>query len=414
MKSSYTISNFSKQQILIIQKSLNNKDNGIKKSLLEVVKLPKKSKSNVFLNDFYTRLLDFYIPCAANITKLVKDCALNFKNILNNPFLGDAIIEEIKTFEYNTCIEYHYNGLNTILNICAKDENDFKSQENILKELSIRTLTLVSFYNTIENVNISTITYNIYLTNHKKFINKMTKDIAPININTGSTLARGLGDIDLWRKEELLKVSIHELIHCLKFDIQHYPNELLERFYKEFCINSNNCNLFNSPYSCNTVILPNEGYTEMMAQLINMLFHYYHKYNTNIFNYNKFKNLIIIELLWGLIQVNKILKHYKFNNISNFIKNNNNKNNNKTCSNLFSEKTNSFSYFIIRVALYSHFSTLMAFIQNNINFVKIKNENINQFTTLSINAIKSDTFKLLLELVDNIPTSESLRLSILE
>ena len=142
-----------------------------------------------------------------------------------------------------------------------------------------------------------------------------------------------------------------------------------------------------------------------------MLFYYYHKYKTNIFNYNKFKNLIIIELLWGLIQVNKILKHYKFNNISNFIKNNNK---NKICSNLFSEKTNAFSYFIIRVALYSHFSTLMTFIQNNINFVKIKNENINQFTTLSINAIKSDTFKLLLELVDNIPTSESLRLSILE
>ena len=245
MQPSYTISNFSKNQILTLQKYLNNKDNGIKKSLLEVVKLPKKSNTTAFLNDFYLRLLDFYIPCSTNITKLVKYNSLNGKylnNILKNPFIGDAIIKEINTFKYNTCIEYHYNGLNTVLNIYAKDENDFKSQENILKELSIRTLTLVSFYNTIENYNISTITYNIYLTNHKKFINKMTKDIAPVNINTGSTLASGLGAIDLWRKEELLKVSIHELIHCLKFDIKHYPNELLERFYKEFCINSYNCN----------------------------------------------------------------------------------------------------------------------------------------------------------------------------
>ena len=55
------------------------------------------------------------------------------------------------------------------------------------------------------------------------------------------------------RKEELVKVGIHELIHCLRFDIKYYPTDLVKMYYDNFCIEVNNCN-FDDYFNCSNLI----------------------------------------------------------------------------------------------------------------------------------------------------------------
>ena len=72
------------------------------------------------------------------------------------------------------------------------------------------------------------------------------------NINSGSTLPGSF--ITLWRREELHKVLIHELIHYLNIDMYNYQYKFYI-LYKDIKLDNHKCN-------------PNEAYTEFIAILI--------------------------------------------------------------------------------------------------------------------------------------------------
>ena len=78
--------------------------------------------------------------------------------------------------------------------------------------------------------------------------------ISKKEVNSGSCSS---DTINIWRKEEVLKVTLHECIHLLKYDQKNEDNFLKEHYRKRYNITSENMNIF-------------EAYTEIWAELINI------------------------------------------------------------------------------------------------------------------------------------------------
>ena len=129
----------------------------------------------------------------------------------------------------------------------------------------------------------------IYPSNYKKIVPK-TKKLTIDDINSGSTTtyfnSNNNGVICIWRKEEILKVLIHEIIHSFKLD-KHYP-------------------------------FPEEAHTELKALLINI---YLELLERKIPLTNKNINkLIKYEKMFGVEQTQKINKCKNHNtNIHHYI-----------------------------------------------------------------------------------------------
>ena len=113
---------------------------------------------------------------------------------------------------------------------------------------------------------------NIFKNNHKQkiiYFETLNKKVFPgkngildkDNVNSGVTYLENshkCGDITLYRKEEVLKVLIHELIHSHLIDFQ--------------LIYSKNSKLINDLFCSNYKILLNEAFTETFATIINLFY----------------------------------------------------------------------------------------------------------------------------------------------
>ena len=400
-------------------KNIIENDENLNSHLSNCLNISKKNSK--FLKDNYLKIINNYKYFIKNLN-IIEESVFDVSSASSmiaeyNPFVGNQILKEIEKMTFNTKITYIDNNSNNklIFYLSTISKNSLDELRTTLHEMAYRIFTINSlFYNKDE------IIYFITPSEHKKKLSKKRVPLSGININTGSTLAIGLGPIKLWRSEEILKVCIHELIHCLRFDIKNYPSKELKRFYEEFCINDKGCN-HNFPSSCETAIFPNEGYTEIMAQIVNTMFFYYHNSGSSDFDTNIYLSMLSLEVLWGFIQLNKILEHYGYNNINSFFKSNKK----NMCSVKLIQHTNVFSYFFIRVGLYSNFNKFLNFINNtNKNFMKINSEedNLTNFTTLIINSIKSSNLingvkisnKIYKNLEKNKKYHNSLRMSILE
>ena len=62
--------------------------------------------------------------------------------------------------------------------------------------------------------------------------------------------------INIWRKEEILKVTLHEMFHALKFSHYSDVDDILQHFKQKYQISSKKVNT-------------DEAYTEIWANLIN-------------------------------------------------------------------------------------------------------------------------------------------------
>ena len=93
-----------------------------------------------------------------------------------------------------------------------------------------------------------TITY--YLTDNKKV--QRNRILTPDEVNTGST---DLSGVTVWRKEEVYKTTIHELIHFFKLDYS--DDKKLTEYYRH-------------KYNCiSETINSFEAYVDLWAILIN-------------------------------------------------------------------------------------------------------------------------------------------------
>ena len=287
--------------------------------LLKIYNRKKKKK----IVDIDEILFDYINLNELNVEK-------EYEQILDNSFISLRCKRDILN-NMNNVIKYVYNKREVVI-------LSNKYELNILKKI----LSIFDLFDIITK-NENSYKLNIYLSDEKKIFNTDIDYLSGDNINSGSTYPGY--NITLWRKEELYKVLIHEIIHYLKLDMYKFQN----KFYKLY----DNINLKFS--NCN----PNEAYTEFMA----LIFFTYWKFkrhqslkkNVNIIKF--FNKTLLLELGWSYFQIAKIINFFKIYKKYEDLYD-------KKC--YFKQKTNVLSYFLLK-------SFLLQNIKNTIDCINFDN-----------------------------------------
>jgi len=172
----------------------------------------------------------------------------------------------------------------------------------------------------------------------QKQFNKNTDYLCSENINSGLS---GSDYIIIWRREELYKVLIHELIHYLNLDIK--QNDKLDTIIKY------NIGKFNYP------ILINESITEIQAQFIHTIYILISD-NTKLEDViNLFKKFYLLEHIFSWYQFSKIMKFFSIDSFDEqLIKEN------------FNQTSNAYSYYILKTIFAIHFFDILS----NLKYIK--------------------------------------------
>ena len=266
-------------------------------------------------------------------------------------------IRIIKTIEnkYNYLHNYTCtDGINTIIFKVYTKNEDPEEYFGKVHKLGILGLTLIKS----QNISDITMTTYIWMTTHLKKIKKCIQYcyLGTDEINSGCTIRKytdNWGTVYIWRQEELDKVFIHELIHALRLDFYEYPSYLDTLISHNFNISSSmRMNIF-------------EAYTELWASLLNIIM------NCIIHDMEHLINqFILYEKEWGILQIKHILHYFKLFSF---------KNKDFFCIEcdsfkkepLFNQKTNVFSYFILKSFFLCNYSDFLRLCQKyNTNYIK--------------------------------------------
>ena len=163
------------------------------------------------------------------------------------------------------------------------DENEkFPNKELLINSIS----HILSYTNKSRNFDI-----NLCLLDNKKSIRKNQKKITKLNVNSGSNRFSDIeSEICVFRKEECIKVLIHEIIHGLRFSSLDNHDKITEKLCQKYKYKSKN-------------ILIDESYTEIWAKIINC---YFISSLCNENNFIKFCTLLSLEYEFSIYQANKI------------------------------------------------------------------------------------------------------------
>ena len=221
-----------------------------------------------------------------------------------------------------------------------------KIENKLLDKLAIQIITILNLFSFHHN----NVIMNLYYLEKKKEIKK--DNIINMDcVNSGSTYQNS-GEFTVWRKEEFMKVAIHELIHSIYLDHQYINKNEVNKLLSNICVNKNKIHL-----------QPNESFVEMNARLLYLIF-------SNLMNkkdYNVFLKMIYNEQIWSLVQSIKILNHYKFNSIEDFL-------DNKKCSYYFEQESCVYSYYLVVASFLQNLSKYLDFLEkHHIDFFILKN-----------------------------------------
>lgn len=286
--------------------------------LLKNIKNENKKKNYLsILNN------NFFINIYQNMKKVkkIKKSKILFSKIVNeksntyfdnNPFTSKIIYNKIMNlpncyifyFENNKIVYFTSKNINTVPNVIYHMMTLIIMLKKILKR---------------ENIYQEVIYFEIF--EKKKFPYKNII-LGPNEVNSGFT-SLDSGKIILYRKEEVLKVLIHELIHSNLID------------YK--LIFSKESNKINDYFCINYKILLNEAFTETIATIIHLF------YVNIVCKYKKsdLNAMFFYEILYSNYICNKIMKFYNIKNIKDILKKHN-------CKSIFLQKTNVFSYYFLK------------------------------------------------------------------
>lgn len=152
-------------------------------------------------------------------------------------------------------------------------------------------------------------------------------------------------DITVWRKEEIVKVTIHELIHGLSYDYKQDTSDIIKHYQSKYNITSPKMNTF-------------EAYTEIFAELIHcyLLTRFTHELYPSVSQWDLFSFMISIEHQFSQMQASKVLELLQHNKDVN-------------------KETNVTAYYLIKTELYNDLSNFLNFcFQYNDTIIKIKDK----------------------------------------
>ena len=250
---------------------------------------------------------------------------------LNSKFISEKYIKKAELLQ-NSCKYIYLINENLVLNI-----NIHYNDENIEKFIK-EIINVISFMSSISKNDINELTINYYLLEYKKeFLFNDYLDVE--EVNSGFCIGNV---INIYRKEEIQKVTIHELIHAFNYDYRLDTNNIEQHYNNKYNIISNPVNTF-------------EGYVEFWAIIINSF----------LISKQKKKSLDYFILF---INIEQHFSNYQYNIIiNNYIKNNININ----------QYTNILSYYIIKNELINNINYVLKYFSiNNIDYIKTNNNSV--------------------------------------
>ena len=251
-------------------------------------------------------------------------------NLTENKFLPKKVIHNFKNLSNTISISINNIKFNIFY---LKNENI----NYIIKLINI----LVYVYNYLEslfNKHVSNLNVDIYLTDlKKKSISKEKHSLTAFEVNSGYSIPLQ-NYICIWRKEEIIKVFIHELLHIFNLgDINNYKNDNINKYY----LNKYNINVQNNIYIPESII-------DFFAILINT--YIITKLHSN--SYELFITNLHIEIYFILKQGSNVLYLSDVNHINKY--------------------TNVLSYYIIKGEMFKNIDKILEI------FIKNKKINLNK------------------------------------
>lgn len=235
---------------------------------------------------------------------------------------------------YNDMIVYTIdNNVNKIYMI-SNGEEGFLNDSQIEFLVGIINKTINYIYDTFGVKNNSNFNLILLGSLSKKYFPEKGQELTEDNINSADTTLYGTGDITLriQRKEELIKVLIHEVIHFTG----------VEQGIRGID------NMFNVDSTGNKILL-NEAVVETLATYINCII-YSEMYKKDL------GELINMEINFGMLQTAKILDHFGFVSVQDFLESKDKK---------IIQKTAAFEYHILKTLLLMNYDEFVEIIKRN-------------------------------------------------
>lgn len=305
--------------------------------------------------------------------------------------------------------------------VLAKNFKSYEKRRNLLKRINrilVRIAFVIIFFKESTCSKPEHLVMNLFLINiNKKIPHTRDTILDTENINSGFTTFMGDGtkNIIIFRAEEMDKLIIHELIHFYYLDFHQLDVDLAQFLNVADSIK----------------FIPNESYTETMTILIHCALLASEtdggKEHVELKPLKKTTvNFLVNEIMFGLFQCAKILYHYNYHNISNFVLVNNSNNRNNRNKSQLREYTNNFrqtacilSYYFVKTSLLVNFTSTLTFLNRNFigpnNFKISDSVNVKQqYSELIAESLKRSDFtshvqKYLKFITDNMLTKKRRR-----
>ncbi len=300
------------------------------------------------------KLLSLNISDISTIKK-ISDKNFNINNIIsNNNFLSHKFKILIKKFiKIKTSICYNNNNI-----YIYNDTYEERKINKIINKIKI----IINYLNNF--IEIKGMKLYIILSDIKKNLINKKYLLDGDNVNSGLC---SNSYIFIWREEELFKVLIHEMIHFFKLD----KHEIAFKDYqKEIIIlgsNGHNLNI-------------NESYTELLALIISNIINVIVKYKDNVDKKQLFIERYKNEVINSHQNVINILKYYDIKNFNELYEKNN-----------FNQKTNVFSYIVIKFLLMFYVEELNIFNYKD-GKITFNNTNIEDYVNIVKKVLKNNKY----------------------
>jgi hypothetical protein len=350
---------FSKNNHINKVKQTKHTENIIKELYYDIYQA-HQSLHNLKLKGDYYNVTTKKIVTASEIPK-----PLNF-NSKSFPELVRKHIDELSMYEitYNFSL---YGRKTKIIFIVEQENYELKLETfNGYVDSIIMWLYILNQYASKQCAN-SLVIYFYFTSLEKKLPNSNIYILDEINVNTAfTTTCPRDSEIVVFRKEEWFKVFIHETFHNFGLD------------FSDMNINeANKCIL--SIFKVNSTVNLFESYTEFWAEIINALFCSFFslKDKTNINEFLSYSEFFInFERTYSFFQLVKTLD---FMGLTYKDLYSNSQHGTIVRNNLYKEKTNVLSYYVIKTVLINNYQGFLSWCKmNNLSLLQFKKTITNQ------------------------------------
>jgi hypothetical protein len=386
------------------------------KQLKNIVKLPKLSENaNQMLSTFYKRI-DYSKKMFVNYSSNIYESLTNetqLKKSENHNWIPRSLCGMID----NVCV----NNVSFLVEVPIRNtlfNRKFKiflgmpshyTERNLINIIEMISCWFHFVNDFVEDGCSNTVNIHIFMIPEKKDLPDDHEVIDKDDVNTAfTTTCRLHTNVNIFREEEWFRALIHESFHNLGLDFIRMDASPIEmnqnRIKKVFPIQVADIRFY-------------ETYCEMWAEVLNLLFYvYYNKPEKKRWK-SMFFEFFEFEQIFALWQCVKILRH---NNIS-YI-------NLKEQAPIYREKTQGFSYFVLKSILSVHLDQFLQFCATQFQDTRVTLEfrrtkhNLNQYTNLFLHNYKSDEMMYGTSILEpilqkknkNSPFVKTLRMSLFE